>query len=79
MNAKQSKVPANDLQGPTPGYQLLNLSASYRNPHNGSALWFIKVDNVLNALAYNSVTIDTVRGKSPLGARSLKLGVKYVF
>ena len=78
-SALQSKVPAYDLLGATPAHSLVNLSLSYRKPQRDSLLWFVKLDNALNKLAYNAVTIDTVRGKSPLAGRSLKLGVQLAF
>jgi iron complex outermembrane receptor protein len=78
-NAKQSKVPATDLLGASDSYNLLKFSLSYRSPANDAALWFLTVDNALNKLAYNAVTINTVRGKAPLAGRNIKLGVQYSF
>lgn len=78
-NAKQTKHPSNDSFGSTPSYSMVNLSLAYRNPLAGNALWFIKIDNAFNQLAYNAVTIDTVRGKAPLAGRNLKLGMQYLF
>jgi iron complex outermembrane receptor protein len=78
-NAKQSKVPENDMQGATPAYNLINLRADYRNPKQANTLWYLSVDNVLNKVAYNAATIDTIRDKAPLAGRRLKLGVQIGF
>ncbi len=78
-NAKQSKVPENDMQGATPAYNLINLRTDYRNPKQANTLWYLSVDNVLNKVAYNAATIDTIRDKAPLAGRRLKLGVQIGF
>ena len=43
------------------------------------ALWFLKIGNLGNTLAYNASTIDTVRYLAPLPGRSLKTGVRVTF
>jgi iron complex outermembrane receptor protein len=78
-NAKQSKVPANDLMGATPAYSVVNLRVDYRSQNQPDTLWFFALNNALNKVAYNAVTIDTIRGKAPLAGRRLKLGVQYAF
>ncbi|MEO7338902.1 MAG: TonB-dependent receptor [Caldimonas sp.] len=76
--ARQARVPGDDA--PTGGYTLLNLSGSYRlRLGSTDAMLFAKLDNLGNRLAYNAVTISTVRGLAPLAGRSLSAGVRVSF
>jgi iron complex outermembrane receptor protein len=76
--ARQDRVPATDTA--TAGYTLVDLSASgpWRALAEGG-LWFVKVGNLGNRLAYNAGTIDTIRGLSPLPGRALSAGVQLRF
>jgi iron complex outermembrane receptor protein len=77
-SARQGRVPSYD--GPTPAYTLLNASLNQEfelGPVEG--LWFIKLANITNALAYNASSIQTVRGLAPLAGRSLKAGLRLAF
>lgn len=76
--ARQDRVPSVDVA--TPSYTLLNLWASWRMPLPGAeALWFVRLDNVTNELAYNASALRTARELSPQGARALTAGVRVVF
>ncbi len=77
--ARQSRVPSTDTA--TDGYTLVNLSLSRRFSLGGQsdALWFFKVNNLGDTLAYNAGSHQTVRELSPLPGRSLKTGVRINF
>ena len=76
--ARQDRVPANDTA--TASYSIVNLSLTRKFKLAGSdALWFLKLGNVGNTLAYNASTIDTVRGLAPLPGRALKTGLRVSF
>ncbi|MFN6996619.1 MAG: TonB-dependent receptor [Aquincola tertiaricarbonis] len=76
--ARQDRVPAVDVA--TPSYTVLNLWTSWRMPLPGAeALWFLRLDNVTNELAYNASALRTARELSPQGARALTAGVRVVF
>ena len=76
--ARQSRVPAGDTA--TGGYTLAHLSLR-RQFRAGAAdgLWFVRLDNLGNTLAYNAATVQTLRALSPLPARALKTGVRIDF
>ncbi len=74
----QEQVPASDLA--TPGWTLLNLSASYAlGRGERDALLFVKLQNLGNRLAYSASTVATVRALSPLPGRGLSAGVRLSF
>lgn len=78
--AAQTRVPAGQLE--TAGYTLWNASMSYRTRAGASnLLWFARLDNIGNALAYSasSILTQTAPGKVPLPGRSLKLGLQASF
>ena len=85
--AAQNRVPATDVV--TPGYTLLNLSVTRRFAFNGwaspgstartDAVWFAKLNNAANALAYSAGAIPTIRDLSPRAGRSLNTGVRLAF
>lgn len=75
---RQDRVPA--LDSATPSYQILRLSLARQFKLAGSdALWYVKLDNVGNQLAYNATTIATLRELSPLPGRSLMTGLQLRF
>jgi iron complex outermembrane receptor protein len=78
--AAQTRVPAGQLE--TSGYTLWNASMSYRTKAGASnLLWFARLDNMGNALAYSASSILTqvAPGKVPLPGRSLKVGLQASF
>ena len=76
--ARQNRVPATDVA--TAGYSLVNLSLSRRLEFASTdALWFLKLGNLGNTLAYSASTIQTVRELAPLPGRSLKTGIRVAF
>ena len=78
--AAQQDVPAGQLT--TPAYTLTNANLQYRQKIAGAQLlWFARLDNLGNTLAYSasSILTQTAPGKAPLPGRSLKLGVQAVF
>lgn len=75
---RQNRVPTGDST--TAGYTLLNLAASYRFTLGGQdALWYLKLDNATDRLAYNATAIETIRGLSPLPGRALATGLRLDF
>jgi iron complex outermembrane recepter protein len=73
--ARQTRVPSTDV--PTEGATLLDLVLSWRQPWAGAeALWFARVDNAGNALAFNAAALRTARDLSPLPGRSASLGLR---
>jgi iron complex outermembrane recepter protein len=78
--ARQDRVPSTDRA--TPGHTLVNLSLTRRfTLGNGGtdALWFLKLGNLGDRLAYSASTIQSVRDLSPLPGRSLKTGIRVSF
>jgi CheY-like chemotaxis protein len=72
--SRQNRVPANDTA--TASYSIVNLSLTRSfDLADSSALWFLKLGNLGNTLAYNASTINTVRGLAPLPGRALKTGL----
>ena len=79
-SAAQNRVAAN--QPVTSGYTLWTAGLSYdQKTTAGRALWFAKLRNASNALAYpaTSILTQTAPGRVPLPGRSLQLGVQVSF
>lgn len=78
MAARQGRVSPSDV--PTAGYTLLNASLMRKLDGNGGdAVWFLKVDNLGDRLAYSASTLRSVRDLSPLPGRSVRTGVRVAF
>lgn len=76
--ARQDRVPGTDVA--TASYTIVNLTLTRRFEWNSSeGLWFVKLGNVGDELAYSASTQRTVRELSPLPGRSLKTGVRVAF
>jgi iron complex outermembrane receptor protein len=78
--AGQDRVPEGQLA--TEGYTLWNAGLSLRDKVSGlPALWYARVDNITNTLAYSSTSIltQTRAGGVPLPGRSLKVGLQLSF
>jgi iron complex outermembrane recepter protein len=76
----QNRVP--DGQLATGGYTLWSAGLSLNSKLGGySALWYARLDNATDTLAYSasSILTQTVPGKVPLPGRSLKLGLQLQF
>jgi iron complex outermembrane receptor protein len=76
----QNRVP--DTDRATAAYTLWNLAGTYRmNAGAASLLWFARLDNITNQLAYSasSVLTTTAFPKAPLPGRSLKVGLQASF
>lgn len=79
-SAAQNEVPAGQLS--TGAYTLWNAAMTYRTKVAANrALWFVKLDNLTDALAYSvsSVLTQTAPGKAPLPGRTLKVGLQVNF
>jgi iron complex outermembrane receptor protein len=79
-NARQSRVPAGEQA--TGAYTLWNAALTYRMKAGvGDLLWYARVDNALDKLAYSATSIltQTAPGRSPLPGRSFKVGVQASF
>jgi iron complex outermembrane receptor protein len=72
----------------TPAYSLWNAQISYRQKINANhALWYAKLDNLGDQLAYSPTSVLTTtasdavssRPKAPLPGRSIKLGLQVFF
>lgn len=76
--ARQNRVPA--LDTPTGGYGTLRLNVA-RHFDLGSyeALWYVKLDNLANKLAYSASSVATIRDLTPLPGRSIFTGVQVKF
>jgi iron complex outermembrane receptor protein len=76
----QDRVPDGQLS--TPGYTLWQASTSYKTRlAQLPAIWFARLDNALDALAYSasSILTQTMPGRVPLPGRSLKMGLQVQF
>ena len=84
MVARQSRVPATDTAGATPGYVMVNLRASgsfvpMLGQRAVGALWYIALDNLTDRTAYVATSIDTMRLLAPKPGRSLNAGLQLSF
>ena len=76
--AEQDRVPSTDTA--TPANTRLNLWWSWNASLAGAqALWFLRLDNVTDELAYNASSIGTLRALAPLPGRGLTGGVRVRF
>jgi len=77
--ARQNQVPSTDVA--TPGHALVDLWASrqQRLGQGSDLVWFAKLGNAGNALAYNASALRTARAVSPAGARALQGGLRLAF
>ena len=80
--AAQNRVPDGDVT--TASYTLWNAGLNYHAHTYGPThwLWFAKLDNITNKLAYSSTSVLTQTmgtNAPPLAGRSLKLGVQVSF
>lgn len=76
--ARQTRVAQFDTA--TPGYGTLRLSVA-RQLHwdKVDALWYLKLDNLGNKLAYNATAVPTIRDLSPQPGRSVQTGLQLRF
>jgi len=78
--ARQDRVPAGELA--TGAYTLWNAALTWRTSVGAtSLLWYARVDNAADKLAYSATSILTqsAPGKAPLPGRSLNLGLQAAF
>jgi iron complex outermembrane receptor protein len=78
--ARQDRVPAGDLA--TEAYNLWTAALTYRmNVAASTLLWYARLDNAGNRLAYSATSIltQTAPGRAPLPGRSLKVGLQASF
>ncbi|MDT0136906.1 TonB-dependent receptor domain-containing protein [Acidovorax sp. PRC11] len=83
--AAQDRVPDDGTRA-TGGYTLWNASLGYRTQWQfgatrSNALWYARLDNITDKLAYSPTSILTTTAfpKAPLPGRSLKVGVRVDF
>lgn len=76
--ARQTRVAQFDTA--TPGYGTVRLSVA-RQLHwdKVDALWYLKLDNLGNKLAYNATAVPTIRDLSPQPGRSASTGLQIRF
>lgn len=78
LAARQSRVPA--LDQATAGYGLLRLSLARQLRYGDmDALWYLKLDNLGDKLAYSASSIATIRALAPLPGRSVHTGLQLRF
>lgn len=76
----QNRVPLGDRV--TAAYTLWNAALNYRQKAgSASLLWYVKLDNLTNALAYSATSVLTTTAfpAAPLPGRNLKLGLQVAF
>ena len=76
----QTDVPSGQLG--TEAYTLWHASLVYRlQAGAANLLWFAKLDNLSDTLAYSasSILTQTAAGKAPLPGRSVKIGLQVSF
>jgi iron complex outermembrane receptor protein len=81
---RQTRVPANDAAGATPGYVLVNLKLTrqFTPPFGGGAVagqWYVSLNNLTDRTAYVASSIDSMRLLAPKPGRSLAAGVQLLF
>lgn len=75
---RQDRVPAFDT--PTGGYGILRLNvARHFDIGNLDAMWYVKLDNLANKLAYSAGSVQTIRPLTPLAGRSVFAGMQVKF
>ncbi|MGM9483395.1 TonB-dependent receptor [Roseateles sp. NT4] len=76
--ARQTRVA--EFDSPTPGYGTVRLSVA-RQLHwdKVDALWYLKLDNLGNKLAYNATAVPTIRELAPQAGRSASTGLQLRF
>jgi iron complex outermembrane receptor protein len=73
--ARQTRVPATDVA--TPGATLVDASLSWRQRWAAAdVLWFLRLDNLGDELAFNAAALRSARELSPLPGRSATLGLR---
>ena len=77
--AAQNRVPATDSA--TPAATVVDLGASWQQRLGSAAdaLWFVKLNNLGDVLAYNAGSLRSARELAPAGARALQAGVRLGF
>ena len=76
--ARQTRVAEFDT--PTPGYGTLRLSVARQLRWGQTdALWYLKLDNLGNKLAYNATAVPTIRDLAPQPGRSASTGLQLRF
>jgi len=76
--ARQTRVAQFDT--PTPGYGTLRLSVARQLRWGRTdALWYLKLDNLTNQLAYNATAVPTIRELAPQPGRSAQTGLQVRF
>ena len=77
--AQQNRVPATDIA--TPGATVVDLWASWQQSLGTAtdALWYLKLNNLADVLAYNATAMRHARGLAPAAGRALQGGVRLSF
>ncbi|MEX8506943.1 MAG: TonB-dependent receptor [Leptothrix ochracea] len=74
--ARQTQVPQDDTA--TPGHGLLHVGFTRRfeTSSAGTGLFFLRLNNLGNVLAWNAASVPAVRSLAPLPGRSLAVGMR---
>ena len=77
--ADQTRVPSTDTA--TPGATVVDLWASWQQPLGtaADALWYLKLNNLGDVLAYNATALRNARDLAPAAGRALQAGVRVAF
>ncbi|ACX96025.1 TonB-dependent receptor [Halothiobacillus neapolitanus] len=84
MAARQTRVPATDSAGETPGYVMVNarLTRQFTPPFGEGRVggqWYVALSNLTDRTVYSASSIDTLRLLAPKPGRSLSAGVQLLF
>jgi iron complex outermembrane recepter protein len=78
LAARQDRVDAFDT--PTPGYGTVNFNLARQLKLGGlDGLWYLRLTNLGNKLAYNATAVPTIRDLSPQPGRSAGTGLQIRF
>lgn len=77
--ADQRRVPSTDIA--TPGATVVDLWASWQQGLGSAAdaLWYLKLNNLGDVLAYNATAMRSARGLAPAAGRALQAGLRLGF
>lgn len=84
MAARQTRVPASDAAGETPGYVLVNarLMRQFTPPFGGGRVggqWYVALFNLTDRTVYSASSIDTLRLLAPRPGRAVSAGMQLLF
>lgn len=84
MAARQTRVPASDTAGETPGYVTVNVRVARQfTPSFGQGRiggqWYVSLSNLTDRTTYSANSIDTMRLLAPKPGRAISAGMQLLF